>query len=377
MEKTNRSVTTIRKAILALMCLIIFLGMAPAGSADYSAQSRNRKVFLPHVRNGRGSSLPLMTGFMAGWPGKDTVNNVMKPLDNWITGTSGGRSTAIFGTFLTFNLAAHQVDANVALPLTEVWDAGYTPFINLPAINGDTAYDVAASDRYKTLITNWARSYKKYADGGKRFAYIAPLQEMNGDWVTYGQDPENFKRAYRRIQDIFKQEGVPAQSVKWVFAPNGWTRSGQPLFEAYYPGHDRVDVVAISAYNFGYCNGGVWEEPHVVFNNPNMQEGHYLDRLRALAPNKPIFIAQTASSSYRQPGQKNAAEKDRWLRDAYAYLAKQESVRAIIYFNENKICDWEVFTGGKGIQGYKDGINRNGYRYIKPSDLMRTDHTVR
>ena len=83
-----------------------------------------------------------------------------------------------------------------------------------------------------------------------------------------------------------------------------------PMFEEYYPGDTFVDVVAISAYNSGYCGGGVWQEPETVFNNPNSSNGHYLDRLRTLAPSKPIFIAQTASSSYKTSGVQNAAEKN-------------------------------------------------------------------
>jgi hypothetical protein len=101
--------------------------------------------------------------------------------------------------------------------------------------------------------------------------------------------------------------------------------------------------------------------------------------MRAMAPNKPIFIAQTATSSYRNPGVKNAAEKERWLRDAYQYLSQQPNVRAVIYFNtpgyNDPNCDWKVFVSGSyANNGYKDGINNNGYKYIAPGDLLNTSH---
>jgi beta-mannanase len=299
----------------------------------------------------------------------------MKPMDNWLTGLTGGQSTSIFGTFLTLNLTDANAKSNVEDPLTLMWNSGYTPFVNLPALSGDKAYDVA-SGKYDAMITTWAKSFKNYANGGARFAYLAPLQEMNGEWVSYGGDPPNFILAFKRFRTIFAQQGVPSKSVKWVFAPNGWSKPGLPTFEAYYPGDAFVDVVAISAYNFGYCQGGRWEEPETVFNNPNITNGHYLDRMRALAPTKPIFIAQTASSSYRTSGSSNAAEKERWLRDAYKYLSTQPQVRAVIYFNLIKECDWAVFIPSK-IQnpGYKTGVNSNGYNYISPTALIAIDHS--
>lgn len=380
----------IGKSCRIILILAFLLGFVPTtmnASAEQTSETvfqaaAGKRVYLPLILNGGGpilgsSDLPLMVGVMPGWPGKSTIDSVMKPIDRWITGVSGGRSTSIFATFLTLNLQANTVAANVEIPLTLVWDAGYTPFINLPAMTGDTAAYVATSSEYGTLITNWARSFKNYADGGKRFAYIAPLQEMNGEWVAYGGDPTNYKRAYKRFQEIFAREGVPAQSVKWVFAPNGWSRPGLPVFEDYYPGDENVDVLGVSAYNFGYCAGGAWKEPPIIYNNPDIKDGHYLKRLYNMAPSKPIFVAQTASSSIRNPGQKNAAEKERWLRDAYKYLSNQPNVKAVLYFNTpTKDCDWEIFKDGVGNPGYRDGVRNNGYKYISPSELLKTDHSV-
>lgn len=374
---------------LILLIVVFLLGLvstgptasASQGTNSQTAQSGGRTIYLPFIRLGNQSDLPLMTGVMAGWPSEDTLNNIMRPLDNWLTGRSGGRSTSIFGTFLTLDLQPHQFKTNVEDPLTRVWEAGYTPFVNLPAMNTDTAKEVATSAVYGARITDWAKSFKVYADGGRRFAYIAPLQEMNGEWVHYGGDPANFIKAFKRFQNIFDQVGVPRQSVKWVFAPNGWSRPGMPLFEAYYPGDEYVDVTAISAYNFGYCNGGVWHEPEAAFNYPDVADGRYLERLTALAPTKPIFIAQTATSSYfdKPPSSNpspppNPSEKERWLREAYKYLSDQPQVRAVIYFNENKECDWSIYYNGAGNPGYKYGVNNNGYEYISPADLKSTDH---
>ncbi|WP_421021837.1 hypothetical protein, partial [Klebsiella pneumoniae] len=79
------------------------------------------------------------------------------------------------------------------------------------------------------------------------------FQEMNIPGETYSQDPQSFKLAYQRIQQIFQQAGVAPNSVRWVFAPNGWSQNQEHRFENYYPGNAQVDVVAFSAYNWGYC----------------------------------------------------------------------------------------------------------------------------
>ena len=183
---------------------------------------------------------------------------------------------------------------------------------------------------------------------------------MNGFWVPYGLDPTNFILAYQHIQQIFIQEGVSMDEVHWTFAPNGWSRPQHPALEAYYPGDNIVDVVGFSAYNFGYCNGGVWQDPVTVF-------GPYLPRIRTMAPDKPIFIAQTASST-------SGGSKDQWLRDAYGYLKDQQGVKAIIYFNLDKECDWAFYktwgSNQRQYDGYREAVADPAYGYVHPNQIL-------
>ncbi len=361
--------------VLLLLCILPFLmgsGYLTENNAPIKTKNQTDafpfKTYLPIVQSG---NFPIMTGIYPSDVIKQSViDNEVKPLDNWVSGTTGGHSTTIIGTFIDMLVDDTNAKEKVETPLTIAWNNGYVTFINFPAPT--TAFDLA-SGHYDAQLTAWAKSYKNFALNGQRFSYLAPLQEMNGDWVSYGKDPGNFKIAFKHIQDIFNQVGVPKQSVKWVFAPNGWGNPSFPRFEDYYPGDAYVDVVAISAYNWGYCRGAKWEEPDTVFNNPGLgtKYGHYLDRLRAMAPSKPIFIAETASSSYKQLGKSNYAEKDRWLKDAYTYLSNQPGVKGVLYFNTNKECDWLMYSkNGSQFQGYRTGVIVNGYRYIVPNQLM-------
>jgi hypothetical protein len=56
----------------------------------------------------------------------------------------------------------------------------------------------------------------------------------------------------------------------------------------------------------------------------------YLPRMRAMAPGKPIFIAETAVID--QPFQP-MGDRNQWLRDTYTCPAAFPALRGIVYFN--------------------------------------------
>lgn len=322
-----------------------------------------RRNFLPIVVSAPRPKV--LTGiYPQGYPGhQSTIDNEFKAIDNWV-----GRKLSIGGTFI--DLEWPNPRANFKGQMEVLWDNGYTPFVNLTTTR--SAADVA-NGAIDNAIEAMASAFVEYAQGNTRMAYLAPFPEMNGDWVPYRLDPENYKRAFSRIQTIFSRNGVLAGSVRWVFAPNGWSRPGTPGFESYYPGNSVVDVVSFSSYNFGYhpfVHSGVWQNPPEVF-------GPYLARMRAMAPSKPIFIAQTGTSAYTSSGS-SADAKNAWLREAYQYLADYPAVRAIIYFNKvnEQGVDWPFFVLGTPSQqypGYREGVLYSAFGYLSPAELKYSD----
>jgi hypothetical protein len=206
----------------------------------------------------------------------------------------------------------------------------------------------------------------------QRFVFLAPLPEANiTSGNDYGGDPNAFKSAFWRIQDTFAQEfakqGVPYDSIRWVFAPNGVDEPGRPAFEAYYPGQDHVDLVAFSSYNWGYCVG--WE-----YDTWQLGPELYLpfvQRMHSLAPGKPIFISQTASSSeYPYPNHYNYAQKSQWFIDTYTYLTGLDGVRGVLYFNIDGECDWNFFRSGSVYyEGYRQAIASEAFTYLPPQQM--------
>ena len=144
MNTKQKTRNIIENAFQFLLILAFLLGPLTTAATVYAQQKSNShsaktayqgKIFLPLVSNGISNALPLMIGvYPTGWPDANTINNEMKPMDNWLTGLTGGQSTSIFGTFLTLNLTDANAKSNVEDPLTLMWNSGYTPFVNLPAL---------------------------------------------------------------------------------------------------------------------------------------------------------------------------------------------------------------------------------------------------
>ncbi len=346
--------------------LVLFILATLVFPISTRAASNNRKIYLPIIIKSGNSTptTPIMLGiYPPDWWNPHpagVISNLFQPMDTW-----AGKKLSIAAIF-------HSIEqyGTVISMLPPIWDGGYTPFVNLSTTA--TLAQIASGGRDYELH-QWAKNYKTFTNNGQRMAYMAPLQEANYVYWGNGPDPSNFIAAFKRIESIFAQDGVPRSSVKWVFAPNGYSRPGTPGFESYYPGDSSVDVIAFSGYNFGYyptVNPKNWSTYQSVFTP-------YLDRMRAMAPSKPIFIAQTGTSAYYSANGVNNAAKDQWLRDTYNYLASYKGVRAIIYYNADIDFDWQIYApGGDAFTGYKDGVANPAYGYISPSTLKNLDLTV-
>lgn len=318
-------------------------------------------IFTPSVP-------PVLLGtYTQEWPGsQQVVDAEYHALDTW-----ADERLSIAGIFV--DMFSNPV-YNIEMQFETLWDNGYTPFVNLTVLanSGISARQIAGGYA-DDVLHNVAHSYASMVKYTHQMAFIAPLQEMNGDWVSYGMDPTNFKLAYQRVRQIFEEEGVPSESIKWVFAPNGWNAPTSPTFEEYYPGDAYVDILAFSGYNFGYCSANPypgWKSPTVVF-------GQYIQRMGVLSPTKPIFIAQTGTTAYTKQG-KNTAQKDQWLVDAYTYLADHPSVRAALYYNRwNAECDWSFYQlGGEQYSGFQQGVANPVYGYVSPYAMKGTIFTL-
>ena len=157
--------------------------------------------------------------------------------------------------------------------------------------------------------------------------------------------------------------------VRFAFAPNGWTSPGCGSIADYYPGDEFVDVNAFSGYNFGAentaaCVDGAfgWETPYQVLIGPT-------EALRAIAPLKPIIVAQTAAPRTGCGATTANGGQDKWARDLFEFAAADSNIVGIIWLNSNNgpngpgpeysETDWRIWDGTNATQGWKDAMNLN------------------
>ncbi|MDD5367983.1 MAG: hypothetical protein PHQ40_02765 [Anaerolineaceae bacterium] len=334
-------------------------------------------VYLPLVINNYFKGFSTQDKFigidMQQYWTKSSVPTYMSQADNL-----AGKKHSVSGWFIGIedghfvNPPPSLTNNNLYGQLEALWQKGYISFVN---INSAATSFAIASGQYDSNLKKMAQTYAAWVSlGGGRRAFLAPLPEMNGvkadgsPWASYGGDPANFKLAYQHIQSIFFQNGVRADQVWWVFAPNGWSIDGHE-FEKYYPGDGLVDVVGFSSYNYGFCRvASPWER----WENYDTLYAPYLLRISRMAPDKPIIVAQTGTTAqYQGDTDFNINAKNIWLQINYQYLSKQPQVLGILYYDydqSTRECDWRVTSGGI-FSGYRSGAAFPGFRYLSSRDL--------
>lgn len=311
--------------------------------------------------------------------GTGTVHGGLYPYDFWFADPAIGSFTEISlatGHKVTFAGIFHDVaEPNnpgwmaTQIKLEEAWTAKATPFSNLEfkeAVPDDGTADalyIAEGGRDADLVV-WANALDGWlATPGDRSLIIAPLQEMNGDWVPYGMDPVNFQRAYVHIKDTIEGIVHPSRldKIRWAFAPNGWSKPPWSLAH-YYPGDDVVDVLAISAYNFGATPDNVWQTPAQAIQP-------WVDELRAMSPgsaDKPYLLSQTGSVTAGGP-------KSQWIRDVFTFVEDDPNLVGLVYFNitngGHPDWDWRFWPTGNpnfGYAGWREAVQRPTTSYQWP-----------
>lgn len=209
--------------------------------------------------------------------------------------------------------------------------AGATPIISLElwswhGRNKHQLPDIAAG-AFDEHFRNWAIDAKRH---GRRVLLRFGF-EFNGDWFTWGQKPDQFIKAWRRIKTIFNDVG--ADNVEWVWAANVTSHPQGPQNDMtrYYPGRDYVDWVAVDGYNWGdhYQPWHRWKSFEETFRGP-------LDRFAELYPKKPVMIAEFGCPE-DTPGRKAT-----WIREAHHALQERPQVRAVVWFNFDKRPEGEL-----------------------------------
>ncbi len=301
-----------RRSLLAILTVLLLSACSAEMVRPLVVEVRQQEpIELPEVR--------LFGAFTYGgvWSGMEPVQRLEAAL---------GRRLDVVHWFTSWD------DAFYPAMVEAVAEGGRAPLISWQPMRQDVR--AIADGAYDDYVRRWAQGVA--AASGP--VYIRPFPEMNGDWVPWNGDPEALRKAWRRMAAIFAEEG--AENVRWVFGPNvtDEPRVETNRMERYYPGHDVVDVLAMSGFNWGETRPAIgWRSFEQVF-----ERGY--ERLAALGPQH-VWLAEIASSD--AGGDKAAWVRDMFLSDAFPRL------EAIVWFDEDKEADWRITSSPEVLDAFR------------------------
>lgn len=194
--------------------------------------------------------------------------------------------------------------------------------------------------KYDPYIRSWARDMAAW----NKPLYLRFAHEMNSSFYpwgvgTNGNTSADYVAAWRRIHDIFAQEG--ADNVRWVWSPLADVPTSRDELAQMYPGDDYVDWLALDGYNWGTEGLALaqWRTVGEIF-------GPSYDKLVGISEN-PIMLAETASAEAE--GSKANWIEEGLLEDVTSRLPR---VRAVVWFDSNKLMDWRVNSSPESLAAY-------------------------
>jgi len=176
---------------------------------------------------------------------------------------------------------------------------------------------------------------RQWATAAKAWGFPMFLRfdwEMNGNWFPWseqvnGNQPGQFVAAWRHVHDIFTAVG--ANNITWVWAPN-IASNGSIAISTLYPGDAYVDWTGLDAYN----KYSTWQSSSALLKGGAVSwlQNSY-QQVLAVAPKKPMMLAEVASLEAGDGGAKKAA----WITDALtsAIPASFPAIKAVVWFNWN------------------------------------------
>lgn len=179
-----------------------------------------------------------------------------------------------------------------------------------------------------------------------RFAHEMNLSRYHwgGSKEEFGPaSPDRYRAMWRRVVDVFRR--ARATNVRWAFSPNcesvpgGGNPAAAPwnTASAYYPGDDYVDLVGMDGYNWGETQTPERHGWRSTWRGFAETFGGLHTQLRALAPDKPVYVFETASAA-------TGGNKAAWLAEL-ARVARSWNLRAVVWFQVSKEVDWRIQTG--------------------------------
>jgi beta-mannanase len=190
---------------------------------------------------------------------------------------------------------------------------------------------------HDSYIERWAREIAAYG----QTVLLRFAQEMNGGvypWADYanGNRAGEFVAAWRHVRAIF--DGAGASNVRWVWSPVVGNIGSEQ-----YPGASLVDVVGLSGF---VADKSVFGSPWRSFATAF---GPSLDALHALAPDKPLSLAEIAVAQ-------TGGDKAAWITNMFQQIGRRPYIKAIVWFNVRKEANWPIESSVSAERAFAAGL---------------------
>ncbi len=244
-----------------------------------------------------------------------------------------------------FDFSLHYVNLSPDFPkeeLTKAYNDGLITELTLQIsnhANDDLFGDNPNFDVYDGKCDNIIRSF---ARGAKEFGHPFLFRlnnEMNSDWVNYSgvaalSDPDIFISNWRRIYDIFEEEGV--DNAIWIYNPNAEDCPPAHFnsYLAYYPGNEYVHMIGMTGYNTGTYYANVYSEKWRTFDEIYKDPYEkYMEHFSEF----PFIITEFASSSV-------GGDKAQWITDMFSSIKNYPNIKMALWWSS---ADYDFSNGGK------------------------------
>jgi hypothetical protein len=223
-----------------------------------------------------------------------------------------------------------------------LWSAGIVPHFTWEPWNPSLGLTDPGQIHLQDIVNgNWDNYIRARA---AEFAAVgSPIMlrwghEFNGNWYPWsvfanGSNPALYVSAYKHVHDLVQNAG--ATNVQWVWTFNSDSSPAESWNDPAraYPGSDYVDWVGIDGYNWGY--GPSWDPTGNHWVSFSSIYSAAYQRARSIAPNKPVTIAEIASSE-------DGGNKSAWIADMSAQLRSgaYPDVKLITWFDQDKEERW-------------------------------------
>jgi hypothetical protein len=216
--------------------------------------------------------------------------------------------------------------------------------------------DEVLNGEHDAYIEQFAKDTKAFGDR----VLIRFLHEFNGNWYLWSGNksgrenggPEKVVAVWRYVVDKFREVG--ADNAKWIWNPHGpsvdVSEEDWNAIENYYPGDEYVDWMGMDAYNWYPQDPWGGKRPFRDFDNCFRD---LYDRCIALAPDKPVMIAEFGTAEFEYKG----IDKVAWMDDAFIKIKTgYPRIKMFVWFHINKELDWRVNSSPEALEVFKSAM---------------------